>query len=788
MTLFGADHVRPYLTNDLQKTENIEFQKFLVAMTRILYRVEEERAMVLLGKILCSTSLIAQEESPNDLAQGATAAQKAIGEINANLQTYCQTADETHRYQWFVQACNSALSVLEWVDKDGSNSGLPPLPPSNIYFQRHDPTYIPGTHYEGEQSLCKPDVILASLAAVEQVWEKLTAAGSTIDVLADAHEKAIYAVPWDHVHSALEFKKEHSKLNIQLAALAAIATKTSGQSQKRKKAKHGWKHHDDAPAPVPVEELAAVSRDQIMEMIQQYVVAQKSNSERSGSLSGTPRDSAHFMQSGIPSLEPLAKTRTDQEHEKPPPAQVQVANYASEALNAAFGRAHILNWVIIDSRIYLWHFDRECPIQTNGFDFIFNLPHFLALLFLLQRFRPQDWGFVTTIIAPTIDVHPSTDIQTPTHSDSEEPQEKRKSLFFYHDRKLLKYTYGTSGRCTQVLQGTYGPESKVAVLKFSCPEISRDSESRFIVKARKTCTDPETLACLPELLGYKDYQEFETSKIRKFLGMEIVEKRPRMPRAIVLPFYLPITNLTYDWGVFMSAFWRLVRAHATLWARGIQHGDISASNLMYEDQNGEVVPKLCDYDLAHFSYKKGPTDFTNTGTQRFMAAELLTDNAMEGMVKKEYRHDCESFAWALIWILGRYCGGKLIAEPHFDDWKTPRYRDVFHSRGRFYDQGVGGRFVLRNIALPEGLFDLAFTFLVIFDTTSSEVRTRTSNKSTAEKFGDTKLYQTLDQEIRRLNSFSHMVSTIMKNRLFMDHKYGGKIHRSYLEGLTASEI
>jgi hypothetical protein len=38
----------------------------------------------------------------------------------------------------------------------------------------------------------------------------------------------------------------------------------------------------------------------------------------------------------------------------------------------------------------------------------------------------------------------------------------------------------------------------------------------------------------------------------------------------------------------------------------------------------------------------------HTGTIPFMAIDLLTKDAWSGHIERQYRHDCESFAWVLL--------------------------------------------------------------------------------------------------------------------------------------------
>jgi hypothetical protein len=77
---------------------------------------------------------------------------------------------------------------------------------------------------------------------------------------------------------------------------------------------------------------------------------------------------------------------------------------------------------------------------------------------------------------------------------------------------------------------------------------------------------------------------------------------------------------------------------------------------MYDKTNTRGV--LNDYDFAHWTTQCRPTGMERTGTRPFMALDLLTDAAWDGKIERLYRHDCESFAWVLLWVCCRYEGGK----------------------------------------------------------------------------------------------------------------------------------
>ncbi|EEB94455.1 hypothetical protein MPER_06729 [Moniliophthora perniciosa FA553] len=247
---------------------------------------------------------------------------------------------------------------------------------------------------------------------------------------------------------------------------------------------------------------------------------------------------------------------------------------------------------------------------------------------------------------------------------------------------MIHSHYGLSGRCTQVLKGTF--DGKVAVLKLSHPEVSRPPEQVVIGVAKTRCEHigpdvADALQCLPEVLGSQDFEKFRTDRIRKSLSVPGRTNATRIPRAIVFPFYEPITSRTKDVPIFVADYRKIMLAHATVWLLGVEHGDISEANLRFCTETS--WPKLCDWDLSHFTGEPRPAGFSNTGTLIFMANDLLTVEGREGGVTRVYRHDAESLYLVLIWILACFRDGKLRGIPHeFNEWKQPSWQSIVASR------------------------------------------------------------------------------------------------------------
>jgi len=100
---------------------------------------------------------------------------------------------------------------------------------------------------------------------------------------------------------------------------------------------------------------------------------------------------------------------------------------------------------------------------------------------------------------------------------------------------------------------------------------------------------------------------------------------------------------------------------------------------MYDKLN-ENRGILNDYDLAHLAERDRPSGFGRTGTMPFMALDLLAYKAWKGEIEQRYRHDCESFAWVLLWICCRYEDGKEIPNAPLSELITDDYNRCYGAK------------------------------------------------------------------------------------------------------------
>ncbi|TFK31462.1 hypothetical protein BDQ12DRAFT_729539 [Crucibulum laeve] len=198
---------------------------------------------------------------------------------------------------------------------------------------------------------------------------------------------------------------------------------------------------------------------------------------------------------------------------------------------------------------------------------------------------------------------------------------------------------------------------------------------------------PDLKRHIPTLICSKDIK-YSTRHIRDVLGLR--EKKPgsegsnpRLVRILIFVLLDPITSLE-DPGKIIQAWKGCVDCHYHLWQAGLEHGDISAWNLMWDKNEQSSI--LNDFDLAVFrDIKTGKRITANngerTGTIPFMALQLLTDKYYDGKIERQYRHELESFIWSLSWLC-LYGAGDDVKEK-LDQWRTADYITACGCKARF---------------------------------------------------------------------------------------------------------
>ncbi|KAJ7592595.1 hypothetical protein C8J56DRAFT_479458 [Mycena floridula] len=320
------------------------------------------------------------------------------------------------------------------------------------------------------------------------------------------------------------------------------------------------------------------------------------------------------------------------------------ATFANEHLVSKPFTNHAVGVVIQDANLSVWWHDREYTIRTSYVDIKAEPAHLAVLLILFQRFSESDWGSsnvlrISTDGAATFVVDGRSFVeQLPVRNS---PHKRTFTVPVVEEsdsaaQYFLKASFGDAGQCG---------EAKIV-------------EQCHILAAG----DHMILDHIPKLVAAEEFDE--TLSIRSLLSLP--RHRPRLLRILVFERLEPIISLKGD--DFWQAFWDIIRCHYLLWQLGVHHRDISVNNLMYNPRTKKGV--LNDFDLAIIV---GPSQTsplvlssTPTGTMPFIAMELLAQSDRNRKFAHLYRHDLESFCWALMCI----CGGCDKPSKEFLGWSV----------------------------------------------------------------------------------------------------------------------
>ena len=219
-----------------------------------------------------------------------------------------------------------------------------------------------------------------------------------------------------------------------------------------------------------------------------------------------------------------------------------------------------------DSNINTWHIGHDLPIQLTGFDFLKNRHYLFLLLFCLQRFKANHWGFL-----PGFEELVGKDTQTLDLTECWTDNPNRGKVTFTGKKSdMIKPRFGLGGRATGVLYGAakVGEISGGDVaIKLSYPEKSRVRENVFIDRAKKEFDSPEFATdnpadYLPTVLAAKEYLDFESGPLMQAVLLNEEDYEPiklasRVPFLLGMPKYDPISSLTTDLAKFLMAFFAL---------------------------------------------------------------------------------------------------------------------------------------------------------------------------------------------------------------------------------------
>ncbi|KAH6904266.1 hypothetical protein BKA70DRAFT_1432476 [Coprinopsis sp. MPI-PUGE-AT-0042] len=362
---------------------------------------------------------------------------------------------------------------------------------------------------------------------------------------------------------------------------------------------------------------------------------------------------------------------------------VQMAYYGMDLLRAKWDKMHSVVLHFNDNKISLRWYDPQGCIFTTPVDIVSQLPLFVALIALFQRFNKQMHGSASFELKAVIQGEeipfdiPDTSA-TPwqlkgRHTVTASPIRKGSKGVVTAPAAHPGHSIGTRAatKAAAAVQASSPPEKlRDLFFKLTWREEVRSPEGYIIQtakdRANRYLPHPEWVTDhLPDVKYYGEYRSMSTKHIRLALG--IISDDHRVP-TIMLSTKL-VTFDDVDPLEFSQRFWEIIRCHRLLWAIGIAHGDLSFSNLMVTIASARSFRRaiLNDFDLASimrpgrlYPFQIG---FRRTGTKAFMALALLTK--ADGSIPRIYRHDLESILWCMLWYVSPQV-----------EWLEGRFSDV----------------------------------------------------------------------------------------------------------------
>ncbi|KAG8915659.1 hypothetical protein FRC02_004400 [Tulasnella sp. 418] len=531
-------------------------------------------------------------------------------ELRSHLYDYCKTISiERNRYAPFVRLCNHALDVLGSKKLPNLQHLIPLISSDRILFHVSDSSVINCSH--GHH---KPDVVLVPFKAVQESAHEDHR--HDLDSWKDVITKTATSPPhrafsWENILLPLEFKTAKRKLNSppktyeikETKHVRPIRTPSYGISD-------SWISTSSAGLTTASMSREGVSIEEATTSASKQSAGSKSTPSRASNkqkesgdrgsdsiirperhstrLQGKTSASDSQYSAGIGTKRPLESGTTEtsakrQRIEKPRwtlHVNVRTALYGSEILSHSPFSASAMAMVIVgervisfsslsvaltsclDSVVYLWWYDRQGAIQTHGLDFIEDLPHFLVLLFALQRLPPKGWGKIDT---PESQIH----------------LEGQYGEMGVKLGKQLVEHWGIQGRATNILEVkalSLPPlipsrlkerlETQGMVVKLSWAQSKRVRESEIIQEISKRIKklseeDQDAIeGHIPDMITSNTFPAFETRNIRNDLGIAVEDIENRVLIMSVFRKLRPITELEGD--EFWRAWWDCVLCKSTI--------------------------------------------------------------------------------------------------------------------------------------------------------------------------------------------------------------------------------
>ena len=219
----------------------------------------------------------------------------------------------------------------------------------------------------------------------------------------------------------------------------------------------------------------------------------------------------------------------------------------------------ILTCVAVGDHLYIWRYDRQGAIQCSALNPIQELPRFLVLLLVMERFEDRHWG-LNARVDPNFGELPkppsNSPVSTTMYIDDPEKGKVDLTLNWSSDKRVSHY--GLNGRATNVYPTTsvaLGSTEKL-VVKLFWGEETRTSEAEILRKVYEIAEmEPDVKNHVPVMVFSYSFLDSSTATIRTRLGLPI-----EGARILYLIVFRELTQITKLDGVeFLSCWWDAVK-------------------------------------------------------------------------------------------------------------------------------------------------------------------------------------------------------------------------------------
>ncbi|KAI3605706.1 other 1 protein kinase [Moniliophthora roreri] len=593
---------------------------------------------------------------------------KLCREMKESIREYCKASTEAERYKHLVSALNTVLcNFRSHKFKDLMTPAE--LGDSELIFVTNDPAVIV-TQATGTER--KPDIIATSPRTLENwfgvtdelEWTKLRdeinegskpRAGlqrGWLDVLQ----------PWVLNKSKKLLRSERLEKVFSEKDLTEVAPRDDQVTEKE--------DHHTADGPGPGTSSRKRRRESETDV--------ESTSKRQRTLINncplreSPISNAQYANASAPPLDNLCSP------------DMQLAYYALERLCVAWNITHTTGIILQDTELQLWYYDSQGCIQTHYIDILQQLPLFVVMVMIFQRFNSRMWGVRDTEISCPEESKTYYIIEDTTKGPRFELCGRRPFTAHVSEKQNhSQHPMNTRSKGDVDAEPDPSPEEKF--FKAAWPDTSRNKEPAILDEAHRRADEllQEPLRSyvkdhIPIVNTWRELSDTSTALIRCFLGLSTENGQVQL--WMTCPILEPARKLAPQ--AFWVALWEAIRCHYILWHIGVAHGDISLSNIMYREVTGKCI--LNDFDLATLmdpgTEVPDCKGYECTGTRPFMALDLPNEEGVMGHTQRRYRHDLESFCWVLVWVGACVQDGQEELTGRFEKMVMGTHNDVYKEK------------------------------------------------------------------------------------------------------------